>query len=268
MTTSSYLKAIATSGARWLPTQVSSGTLIGWYEVRPDLLTLGSGVEVASLGNRIAGGANPLEQPLSGSGQRPTYEATGWNGRPSLLFDGLTGFMHAHGLAASVTGTDTPFTIVMAAQVLTIGVVSGNNRALWCFGSGAADTPLCGFTILDGTTDGAMSRRDDASSLKQRAQATALTTNRATYTHKFTGSRVALRTNGTLDANLDGASSPSAEVDVGALTLDQFSVGCAVRTTAAWRTHMRLGGMLVYTGALSDADCLRAEKYLKQGHPL
>lgn len=268
MTTSSYLKAIAASGARWVPTQVGSGTLIGWYEVRPDLVTLGSGTDVAVLANRVPGGANPLVQPLSGSSQRPAYEATGWNGRPSILFDGLTNYMHAHGLAASVTGTDTPFTIVLAAQLVTVGTVAGYNRAVWCFGRAGNDSPLCGFTILDGTPDGAMSRRDDANTLRQRAQASALTTSRATYTHKFTGTHVAERTNSVLDANLNGVASPAAEVDVGLLTLDTFSVGCAVRATTAWLSNVRLGGMLVYAGALDDADILLAEKYLKQGHPL
>lgn len=266
MTTSNYLRAIAASGGSARPPAFAN--LIGWYEIRPDLVTVAGGV-ISQVNNRVAGGANPLVQPLSGSGQRPAYETTAWGGgKSSILFDGLTTFMTAHGLAASVTGNDAPFTIVAVMQIVTIGVVSGNNRAFWCFGNSGTDTPFCASTILDGTTDGALSRRDDAGSLKQRAQATALSTSRVTRTMIFTGTRAKLRTNGAADVNLDGVTSPSADVDVGTAAFNQFSVGCAARSGVAWLTNFRLGGMLVYTGALSDANALSAESYLRIMHPL
>lgn len=268
MTAQKHLAAIEDSDTSdWQPNLTSSATLIGWYEIRSDLVTVISGA-ASQVANRVAGGANPLIQPLSLSSQRPTYEATGWNGKPSLLFDGTNNFMTAHGLAASVTGTDVPYSVVMVSQIVTIGVVSGNNRAAYCFGNGTDDNPLSGFTILDGTSSGALSRRDNAGALKQRAQAAALTTSRATYTDIFTGTRIKRRINGVADSNLDGVTSPSAEVDVGAMTLDQFSVGCAVRTTAAWPINMRLAAMLVFAGALSNSDALLNERYLTTQHPL
>lgn len=269
MSTAQLYPAIAASASRgWQPASAVSATLIADYMARDDLVTLVSG-EVASVANRIAGGANPLIQPLSGSSQRPIYEPTGWDGvRGSILLNGTTNFLHAHGLTASVSGSHVALTVVMSMQILTVGVVSGNNRAFWCFGNSSSDTPLCAATILDGSASGAISRRDDASTLKQPAMATSLTTARATYTHRFNGSKGSVRVNGTLDANLDGTSSGAVlDLNDTTTTLNTFSVGCAVRTTAAWRTHMRLGRMLVYVGALSDAEAALAEKCVNTSHP-
>lgn len=270
MSAENHYPAIAAAGSNiWLPSRSTSATLIGWYEVRPDLVTVVSGA-ASQLNNRVAGGANPLVQPLTTSSQRPVYEPTGWDGvHASLLFNGTTNFMTAAGLAASFSGSHLPITVIMAMQILTIGVVSGTNRAFWSVGNTGSDTPFCAATILDGSTSGAMSRRDDAGALKQPAMATALTTVRASYTWRFLGAKCSVRVNGTLDTNLDGTASGSTlDLNTSSTTMNQFSVGCAVRSTASWLTNMRLGGALVFAGTLSDAECAKNEKYLNVMHPL
>jgi hypothetical protein len=262
----SVIAAVASSGAGWRPSMASSATLIGWYEVRPDLVTL-SGSECSQVSNRIAGGPNPLLQATGTS--RPAYSATSWGGtRPGLTFDGTTDVLEGDGLAASVTGTDQPFTVVMAAQILTLGT-SVDIRSLWGFGRNGVDPPLHDLR-LPASVSGVIGsgRRDDASTSRVKDAATAVDTNRHIYSLTFTGTRVALHIDGVLDANLDGVSTPAADSDVGATTLDTFSVGGIRRIGLSGLTHMVLGGILVYAGALSGAERAEAEHYLKLGHPL
>ncbi len=264
-----HYQAIAASGGGWwLPTRATSATLIGWYEVRSDLLTLDTG-DASQLNNRIAGGANPLVQ--SSAGARPTLENSAWgSGRESLLFDGATDEMNANGLAATVSGTDVAFSIIMVAQIVTLGSVVGVNRALWGFGrSTGGDISLHDLRLPDSTTNvmGTV-RRDDANTAKVKNAAVTLNTSRNTYSYVFTGTRAKLRVGGVLDGNLDGGATSSSDVDVGAITLDRFSVGALTRSGTSGQTHLRLGGMLVYQGALSDSETLLAERYLKTMHPL
>jgi hypothetical protein len=258
---------VAGGGAVWLPNQATSATLIGWYEVRADLVTLVSG-DVSSISNRILGGANPLVQATGGA--QPTFESGGWGtgGRDSLQFDGSADLLTANGLAASVAGTDVPFTVLLLGQMSTLGSV-GSIRNIWGFGNSASDPPLHDLRLPASTTGVVSSaRRDSGSTSRIKDAATAITTSRTMWSLAFTGTHVKLRVNGTLDANLDGVSS-TADNDVGVLTgLDSFSVGAETRTTVAGHVNMRMGGMLVYAGALSDAELARAESYLEAGHPL
>lgn len=265
MSTAAHLPAIAASAFSWRPDKATSATCIGWYEIRSDLVTQAAGL-CSNVVNRISGGANPLVQ--ASSIVQPAWEATGWNGtRASIQFDGSSDAMNANGLASSVTGTDQPFSMVMVAQVLTLGSV-GNIRSIGGFGNTASDNALHDLRLPASTTNVVSSgRRDDASISKIKDAATAIDLNRNTYALVFNGTKSALRKNGALDANLDG-SSASADNDVGAMTLNTFTFGALTRLAVSGCTNVRLGGLLVYAGALSATDVRRAENYLKIGHPL
>lgn len=254
-------------GGGWLPSQATSATLIGWYEVQASLVTLVAG-DVSNVANRIAGGANPLVQATGGA--RPLFESGGWGtgGKDSMQCDGVDDLMTAHGLAASVQGTDMPFSVLLLGQMLTLGSV-GSIRSMWGFGYTSVDQPLHDLRLPASTTGVVSSgRRDDASSAKIKDAATALTTNRTMWSFVFNGTHAKLWQNGSLDANLTG-SGTAADSDVGALaTLDAFTVGALTRTTIAGHVNLRVGAMLVYAGVLSDAEVAKAEAYAERGHPL
>jgi hypothetical protein len=261
------IDAVASAGYGWRPSAATSATLIGWYEVRSDLVTL-VGSNCSVIANRVAGGANPLVQADDLS--RGVYSATSWgSSRPAVTFDGATDCMTANGLAASVTGTDMPFTVQLLCEPLTLGSVVGTIRSLFGFGSSADDQPLHDLRLPD-STSGVMSsgRRDSAAFSRIKDAATAITTTRTMLSLTFSGTKAKLRVNGALDSNLDGAS-VSADNDVGALTgLDRFTVGALTRTITSGNVNMRLAGMVVYAGALSDAELAKNERYLEIGHPL
>ena len=260
------LPAIQASGFPWRPTQATSATCIGWYEVRSGLVTESAGA-CSQVNNRIPGGANPQVQATGGA--QPAYSATSWDGsRAALTFDGASDVMTAHGLAASVTGTDQPFTVIWLGAILTLGS-SGVIRSIWGFGKSSDDTPLHDFR-LPASVDGviASGRRDSAASSKIKNAAFAGDTSKHIWSFVFSGTKVALYRDGVLDTNLDG-SSGSADTDVGVLTdLDTFSVGAFVRTTTSGHVNILYGGSLVYAGALNDAERSRAERFLRIGHPL
>jgi hypothetical protein len=261
------IAAVASSGAGWRPNMATSATLRGWYEIRDDLVTRVTG-DASNVVNRVAGGADPLVQ--GNSLNRPTYEATGWGGaRASLVFDGIADVMTANGLAAYVTGTDQPFTVVFLGQLLTLGSV-GSIRNIWGFGSTTDDSPQHDLRLPASTTGvQASSRRDTADVSAIKDAATALTTNRAMRSLVFTGTRVALYTDGALDANLDGVHATNANSDVGVLTgLDTFTVGGITRTVTSGCIDIRLAALLVFQGAISGAELAKAEHYLEIGHPL
>jgi hypothetical protein len=263
-----HLSAIAASGSGWLPKLAASATLVGQYEVRADLVTVSTG-GVAEISNRVVGGADPLLQSMDAS-QRPDFEAAGWGagGADSVIFNGTTDAMTAHGIAAAVTGTDVAFSIVMVAQIVTLGSAAGN-RTIWGFGRTSTDTPVFDFRLPSSTTDvGNVTHRDDSNTVKSKNMAAALTTARHTYSHVYNGTKIAAYVDGVLDGNLDGVHASNADLDLGVTTLDTFTVGALTRTGTAAQTNLRLGGMLVFSGALSSGDRLQAEKYLKRMHPL
>lgn len=261
MSADAMFPAIAASKTAGPPTP----GLIGWYEVRPDLITL-AGSDISQINNRVSGGANPLVQAVGGA--QPVYSATSWGGtRPGATFDGVADLLTANGLATSVTGTDQPFTVVLAAAILTLGSI-GSIRSVWGFGRDGVDTPLHDLR-LPASVSGVIGsgRRDDATSAKVKDAAATVDTNRHIYTLTFTGTKVALHVDGVIDTNLDGVHATTADSDVGAVTLDTFSIGAITRIGVSGYTHLLLGGMLVYASALNSTNRLRAEKYLRVMHP-
>lgn len=252
-------------GSGWRPSKATSATLIGWYEVFDWTVTRVSG-DTSQVNNLIAGGANPLVQATALN--RPAYSATSWNSSyPGITFDGVQDILTANGLASSVTGTDQPFTVQLLGQMVTLGSV-GNIRTIWGFGNTADDNPLHDLRLPASTTGIVSSgRRDSGAIAKIKDAATAITTSREMRSLVFNGTKVSLYTNGTLDSNLDGVSS-TADNDVGALTLNTFSVGGFTRTTISGFSNFTMGAILVYAGTLSGAEIAKNERYLENGHPL
>jgi hypothetical protein len=267
VTSQAMIGAIASAGFGWRPSLTTSATLIGWYEARSDLVTL-AGSDVTQVDNRVSGGANPLVQLTSIN--RGAWSTSNWgSGKGSIDFDGSTDCMTAHGLAASVTGTDQPFTILLLGQLLSLTSTGGTIRSLCGFGNTSDDNPLHDLRRPAGTTTTLSSgRRDSAAVAKIKDAAAALTSNRTMWSLVFNGTKTKLRTNGVLDTNLDGVSS-TADNDVDALTgLNTFTVGALSRTIVSGNVDLRFAAMLVFAGALSDAELALNERYLKIGHPL
>lgn len=276
------------SGLRWTlrmgasgtglltPAQVASATLLALYEVNDAMVTLASG-DAVSIANQ-AGGTNPATNPnpltQSNSLNRATYEPAGWGptalgtATASLLFDGITDEMRADGIAATLAGTNQPFSCILLGQILTLGS-NANTRSLWGLGNSADDQPLHDLRLPASTTNVlASGRRDSSGVQKVRNAATAAAGTRAVYSLVFDGAKVKFRVNGVLDASLDGVGAPS-DSSLGALTgLNTFTVGALRSTLVKGNTHMRMAALCVYAGAVSDAELAGVEHYLTSRHPL
>lgn len=225
--------------------------------------------DVSQVNNRALGGANPLVQLTAGN--RGTWSTSNWgSGKGSIDFDGVTDCMTAHGLAAFVTGTDQPFTVLLLAQLLSLTSTGGTSRSLWGFGRSSDDNPLHDLRRPAGTTTTLSSgRRDSAAVSKIKDAAVTLTTSRAMRSLVFEGTKTKLYTNGVLDSNLDGVNASTADNDVGALTdLDTFTRAAISRTIVSGNVDMRFAAMLAFQGALSGAELAKNERYLEIGHPL
>lgn len=79
---------------RFIPTWDPSwdSTCVAWYFVDENVTRVAGAASV--IPNRVRNGVDPLIQTTMGS--RPTYEAAGWMGQPSILLDGTDDYITAH----------------------------------------------------------------------------------------------------------------------------------------------------------------------------
>ena len=98
----------------WTPPLISD--ISGWWDVSDYSSLSLSGSDVDQWSDK-SGLARHLTATVP-----PEYEAAGWNGNPSVLFNGTDEYMIADAVAADFSGDDLPMTIIMAMQAVTRGV--------------------------------------------------------------------------------------------------------------------------------------------------
>lgn len=216
-------------------TPASFGTLQAWIDPRYNITHTGDGTAVTDWNDHSSNAHNGV---VNGA---PTYEATGWNGSPSVLLDGTDDALFMDALAAIATGSDQPITVVMAVQCVT--AFTTNDR-LFSFGhSSTAETNRMHSIIQQTSNRYQILRRDDAALLKSDiTNINAGTLNRAHLAFEFTGTLCYLFLNGVVDSLVNGG-----DLDVGTITLDRFALGCGRGSTNVNFASMRVGPVLVYS---------------------
>lgn len=238
----------------WDPTTV--GSLIGHWRAdygcdQADGSACGDGNAVQTW--RPVWGAVNLVAP--GADSRPVWRTGAFGPMPGVDFDGTDDYLTGNDLAAYFTGADKPMTAVAAVlpdasalqSVIGMGSSAAAAQYRMCYQTGAGDNYLSGYN------------RDDASSEKT-ATSTLAVANGAAHI-------VAWRWNGTtIDMWVDGAAGDlGRDVDVGALTLDEFYVGVGrVHTSLVNPMNGKIGALMVFAAALSDSDVENSTYYVSE----
>lgn len=183
------------------------------------------------------------------AGLRPILKTAIINGLNVVRFDGTDDRLTMDGLASLFSGTDQPFSMVMVAK--KIGNVG--NGTYFSFSRSSSVTPLHLLRTNTTVSYGSV-RRDDANTLSNLTAGTPDTTAHV-LAWVFTGTAVTL--------HIDGTSTIGAAQDVGAMTVDQVDIGAVHSITASDFANMDVGEVILASTALSDADRIFLQGYLK-----
>lgn len=187
----------------------------------------------------------------TGSAQ-PTYRtgANGLGGRPAVVFDGTGDWLAANGLATVFSGTDKPLSVIV---VMDTTAYDDDPTCLWSAGNSGTTTP---YQNLDFRTTPSyrVGKRDDGNTGADTAQGTP-NTNPTIVSYVHTGVAVSLFANGATVIN-------AAASNVGATTLNRFTLGAFGRTAAEDFYNGRIAEVCAYDAAISTANRQRLERYL------
>jgi hypothetical protein len=177
----------------------------------------------------------------------------GINGNRCMVFDGSNDHLTANGVAASITGDDKAFTISMIIRQAVIPTV-GDSTPI-SFGRSSSATPYIWLTA--GGASGVtyyFDKRDDASGTATRSGGTPDTSIHV-LTWVYTGT--------TASFYIDGVAAYTAQtLNTGTLTLDRMGIGALVRNTISNYLNGKIGDLIVFNTALSDANRESVEAYL------
>jgi len=225
------------------------GSAVAVWEMDDPAVELNSG-NVSKVPNRLVPGTYDLTQ--STALDQPLFEATGWDGAPSMLFDGSSDFMES-AVGAVLGGIDTPWTIIAAVQIVS----AASNQTFWSLNSSVSYTPYERF-LTASTSALRTIKRDDVSLLDSETYIHNYTTARSTLATTTTGTDYKLYVNGSLDSG--GA------VDVGDMTVDIFAVGARRSITTLEPANIRIGAIWVYdeeldATAIADAHAAMTRRW-------
>lgn len=185
-----------------------------WIADAADTGNVGAGNGVATFTRRK--GANNFVQ-VTGTKQ-PIWNSNWGATNPfgTITFDGVDDFMSANGVAAPLSGNDTPFSFTMAAAPLTIGV---SKQMLSFSRSTTATQSFQNFTQLN-TNKMTNTRAPDTGASNTVSSTQNLDTSKQVFTDNFVQAKTTIRRNG-IDTSVAGTSN-----DVATMTLDQLTLAC------------------------------------------
>lgn len=229
------------------PGPADFGDLVAWFDPRYAITHSGDGSDVTAWTDVTGAHVGSV---LSA----PTWRASDWNGRPVVEFDGSVDAVAFDSVAPFFSGTDVPLYVVMAFQALSVAT----GQVFWGLGHSSIAATSRRFDLGTSTSERYIcTKRDDALTIVQLVSTVDfLKSNRALLTYAQNGTQIRLLRDGTVDPSLNGAA-----MDVGATTLDRFTLGCMRGSNTTSFGHFRMGPMLVYA-SLSDA--FAAERWLVQ----
>jgi len=237
LTTAMTIQAIVNA---WTPDSLG----VEWAEWTADKGVTRVG-KITSVADQVSG--RPLTQGTAAD--QPTYEPTGWNGKPSILFDG-TDYLISAAIGALLAGSDVAHTVICCFQETAANV----NRVMWSGGANASTTP----NWLYGYDGGVRTiwRRADAGDNSGWIHGAAHDTAAHVHIVSFSGTTVSTYIDGEIDIN-------AAACDTTAVTLQTFSVG------TQWSNGLssapmtgRMAYLAVIMKALSPAEVEQAMGYI------
>lgn len=241
------------SAARWpnsssnsTPLTIAGASLLRWAEV-------GMGSEVVSGG--FVTNWNDLSvngyNASAAAAQQPLYEIGGWNGQPSMAFDGGNDFFTivAGYATALLGGSDTACTIWIACQFFIT-----TDNVPFSLGNSAGTTPL--FDFFASTTSGKfrISKNDGVNhTIDTTAASDKL---RHVFKIKIFGTTAEIWKDGVL------ASAAAASFDAGSVTFNKARDGDLGRNTESLFFNGRMTAHVGVAGQLSAANETAMDAYM------
>ncbi len=229
-----------------IPVPLSIAGLVAWY--RGDLGITLNGTTVSAWADQ-SGNGNHLTQGVALS--QPLYEAAGFGGKPSVLFDGSNDTLVGTGASLlGVQGNDLPFTMVAAYAHLT---KDGSFRSHWGWDANGVTQDQMILVDSGGIGSTFWQRHDDVTQLQ-----TAFLTNADNtpaphvVSTVFAGTTISGWQDGALKAN--GLGLNTASVDV---TQFRLSVG-----GGGAFSNDRWGELVIYNRALTTDERRQLEVYM------
>jgi hypothetical protein len=187
-----------------------------------------------------SGNGNDATQSVAAS--QPKIVDAGSLVSGGFYFDGVDDYLSSDALGASMSGTDVPFSLFHVSQV---DVVATQN--VLGFGRSTSSRPLLTNVYAAGGGFG-YQVRDDANILKADVAISSYSTG-VDYLVSSQGSGT------TIDFNVNGTNLVNdADIDVGAITFDRFTIGALERTSVASFLNGRVAEIIVY---MSDQSASR-----------
>jgi len=225
----------------WNPSMITTAL---WLDAN-DSATITQSSSLVSQVNDKSGNAR---HATSSGGNRPTYEATGFNNLPTLVFNGGQ-WLLADSLASVLSGDDAPFTWFVAGRVES----NSANYSLISLASSANNNNHHTFDILSGK--GRFARRGDSFTDNTIVGSTDIGLLDFVFFGVFAGTTASLFVNGSSYAS--GTLDATAPVGI-----NQFSIGVRRRSTNDIFCVGDISEVVVLNSAASVNTRQRIEGYL------
>jgi hypothetical protein len=213
-------------------------------------LNLTDGSAVALWKDQSPAGNNAVQATPS---LQPIFKLAGLNGFPAVQFDGVNDFLSADGVGVALSGNSVPFTVVVAARIITVT----NGGYLWSLGNSGNATPLAGLRMNSAPSNPArFSRVNDAgvatsSDFDMLGSQTSIA---RVWRCNYTGGQV-------LSGGAPGENGGDNGVSIGQCTLNEFTIGALRRTGVGQWSNIMVAGMSVFKRSLSDIELYSVARY-------
>lgn len=227
------------------PNRVTSVTLKAWY--RADAVTLVSGN--VSQFTDLSGNGYHLTQ-ASGA-NRPLFEAAGYNGQPSIKFDGANHWLeNTASMAAGVfNGVNTPFSVYLVWQPISVAGVQV------IFSAGALGGAQ--YYLQDLSSGAFLREKPGATSVNGGASSIVAGTKYIERTFS-NGSTITVKQNKTTTA-VNG----SAFTSVNNLSCTNVTLGAWASSTVAYRSDARVAELFIFGNVPNATEDLLLGNYLQ-----
>jgi len=228
------------------PLSILGGDLLNWIDAEFKTLNVGN---VSAL---LDQGPNVWDFTQATATNQPLWEATGYSGMPSVLYDGVDNFMFGPAALATalVGGDDNPHSIFTSIEFTAINSL----EIIFCCANGASNNRLYdAFANNTGPVWQINKDGDGAGGLSSASGGTPLASTRYLLEIHHTGTAVTLVANGSTIIN-------AVAQDVLTVTVDNFSIACTMLLGAAANfANLRMANWVACNvNLLTDAPRLAA----------
>lgn len=226
-TSNEWPESESAAAPTWEPSDISN--LVAWWP--PSAYSGGTVTDQGANGYDLSEVTNP-----------PTFEAAGYNGRPSLLFDGVNDKLAGSAALATaiIGGEDRPSTLWFVLEIPAIDSL----ELIFSIGMTGTTSTVYDLFVNNSGPLWQCNKRSSASGLAACTGGTPVAATRTWILLEHTGTVVSLTVNGSAIALSGGGAQ-----NVGSMTVDGFALGCLYNNGA----YSTFGNMRYADGGAAGA---------------